>query len=213
MSNPLIIGFQQSSYVWTARAAANQKGLDHEFRSINPPQNREADHLARHPWGKVPTFEHGEVKLYETTAICSYLDTAFEGPALQPSEPAALALMHQWVSIVDSYLYPSAVERYILQYIFPSGPEGAPNREVIDAAVPQVRKALEVLDGGVSGTWYCGDTPTLADLFVGPFLFSLPAFPEGGTLMEGLDNLARIRGQLMETPFFMNVAPPPPDND
>jgi glutathione S-transferase len=210
MSKPVIIGFPQSSFVWTARSAANQKGVEHDFQPLTPPESKEAAHLERHPWGKVPAFSHGDVSLYETIAICSYIDTAFEGPALQPSEPLPLARMHQAASIVSSYLYPSAVTRYILQYIFPSGPDGAPNREVIDGAIPDVRKTLEVLDKGVSGKWYCGDDLTLADLFVGPFVFSLPAFPEGPSLFEGLDNLGRLKGQLVETPSFMSAAPPPP---
>lgn len=210
MSKPLIIGFPQSSYVWTARAAANQKGVEHDFEPLAPPQNKEAAHLERHPWGKVPAFSHGDVSLYETTAICSYIDTAFEGPALQPSDPVSLARMHQVVSIVNAYLYPCAVPRYVLQYIFPSGPDGAPNREVIDGAVGDVRKTLEVLDKAAGGKWVSGDDLSLADLFVGPFLFSLPSFPEGPALFEGLDNLTRLKGQLVETPSFMSVAPPPP---
>jgi len=210
MSKPVIIGFPQSSFVWTSRAAANQKGVEYDFKPLAPPANKSPEHLALHPWGKVPVFSHGDVTLYETTAICSYLDTAFEGPSLQPSDPAELARMHQWVSITNCYLYPVAVPRFLLQYVFPSGPGGAPNREVIDAAVPEIRKTLEVLDAGLgSSQWLCsGDTPSVADLFVGPFLFSLPGFPEGGKLMEGLDNLARLRGQLAQTPSFISVAPP-----
>lgn len=210
MSKPVIIGFPQSSYVWTARAAATHKGVDHDFQALTPPQSKETAHLERHPWGKVPALIHGEVSLYETTAICSYLDTAFEGPALQPSDPVALAQMHKWVSIVSAYLYPSAVTRFLLQYVFPSGPEGKPDMEVIEGALGDIRKTLEVIDGGFGGQWLCGDAPTLADFFVGPYLFSLPAFPGGAGLVEGLGNLARLKGQLVETPSFIRHAPPPP---
>jgi glutathione S-transferase len=209
MTKPVIIGFPPSTYVWTARAALNYKGVDYDFQAIMPPANQTEEHLARHPWGKVPVLEHGDVRLYETTAICSYVDTAFDGPPLQPSDPVPLARMHYFVSVTNSYLYPTSVPRYILQYIFPSGPDGKPNREVIDAAIPEVRKALEVLDGEHGDSaWLCGDSVTLADLFLGPLLFSISAFPEGGQLMDGLANLGRLQGKLAGEPNFMSAAPP-----
>jgi glutathione S-transferase len=208
MSKPIIIGFSQSSYVMAARAAHNYKGVDYEFRPLNFGENRTPEHLARHPWGKVPVYEHGDVRLYETTAICSYVDTAFEGPALQPRDPYQLARMHLIISIVNAYYYPTAVPGYILQYIFPSGPDKTPNREVIDKTIPEVRKAMEVLDRELGARkWYAGDGITLADLFVCPLLLACGMFPEGAQLMDGLANLARLKGQITAEPKFMSVLP------
>ena len=31
-------------------------------------------------------MRHGDFTLYETTAICRYVDGAFQGPALQPAD-------------------------------------------------------------------------------------------------------------------------------
>jgi glutathione S-transferase len=208
MSKPIVIGFPQSTYVWTSRAALNYKGVDYEMRAIAPPANRAPEHLARHPWGKVPAFEHGDMRLYETTAICAYVDAAFEGPALMPSAPRDLARAHQIVSIANCYLYPTAVSGYALQYIFPSGPDKTPNREVIDRTIPQVRKTLEELDRELGySKWFAGDTVSLADLFVGPLVFVCGMFPEGEPLMLGLDNLTRLKGQLAGEPKFMSAAP------
>lgn len=208
MSNPIVIGFSQSTYVWTARAALNFKGVEHELKAISPPANREAEHLARHPWGKVPAFEHDDLCLYETTAICAYVDAAFDGVPLQPRDPVELGRMHQIVSIANQYFYDSAVLGYLLQYIFPSGPNNTPNREVIDRTIPEVRKVLEVLDRELgSRKWFAGDSLSLAELFVGPLLIACGMFPEGETLMAGLDNLGRLKGQLLAEPKFMSVAP------
>lgn len=208
MSKPIVIGFSQSTYVWTARAALNYKGVEHELQAISVPENRAPDHLARHPWGKVPAFEHGDLRLYETTAICAYVDAAFDGPALQPRDPVAIARMHQIVSIANQYFYDSAVPGYLLQYIFPSGPNNTPNREIIDRTIPEVRKVLEVLDRELgSRKWLAGDSMSLADLFVGPLLIACGMFPEGEKLMAGLENLGRLKGQLLAEPKFMSVAP------
>jgi glutathione S-transferase len=208
MSQPIVIGFPQSSYVWTARAALNYKGVEYEMRAIAPPANRAPEHLARHPWAKVPAFEHDDLRLYETAAICAYVDAAFDGPALMPSNPRELARAHQVISIVNAYFYPTAVPGYILQYIFPSGPDKTPNREVIDRNIPEVRKTLEVLDRELGDRkWFAGDGPTLADLFIGPLLMASGMFPEGEKLMAKLDNLGRLKGQLAAEPKFMSVAP------
>lgn len=208
MSKPVVTGFPQSTYVWTARAALNLKGVEHDFVPLAPPANRAPEHLARHPWGKVPAFEHEGVQLIETTAICSYVDTAFEGPALQPSEPVALARMHQWISVANSYLYPAAVLRFALQYIFPRGAGGAPDMDTIQGAVPDIKKAIQFLDQGLGeADWFGGDGPNLADLFVGPLLFTTQMFPGGPALHEGFDNIQRLKGNIARHAGIMSAAP------
>ena len=208
MSKPIVIGFPQSSYVWTARAALNYKGVEHELRPLDFGANRSPEHLARHPWGKVPAFEHGDVRLYETTAIAFYVDTAFEGPPLTPRDPYQLARMHQFVSIANNYYYGTAVPGYLLQYIFPSGPNNTVNHDVINKTIPDVRKTMEVLDRELGDRkWFAGDAVTLAELFVCPLLIFCGMFPEGEKLMAGLGNLERLKKQITEEPKFMSVAP------
>jgi glutathione S-transferase len=208
MSKPIIIGFPQSTYVWTSRAAHNFKGVEYDFQLIAPGQNRAPEHLARHPWGKVPAYEHGDVRLYETTAICAYLDTAFEGPSLFPPDPCDLARVHQVISICNCYVYSTAISGYVLQYIFPSGPNKTPNREIIDRSIPEARRAFQELDRQLGDRkWFAGDSISFADLFVGPLLFAIGMFAEGEKLMAGLDNLGRLKGQLAAEPKFMSAAP------
>ncbi len=40
-----------------------------------------AEHLARHPFGRVPVLEHDGFMLYETQAILRYLDRVLPQPA------------------------------------------------------------------------------------------------------------------------------------
>jgi len=37
------------------------------------------EHLTRHPFGRIPAFEHNGFHLYETGAIVRYIDDAFPG--------------------------------------------------------------------------------------------------------------------------------------
>jgi glutathione S-transferase len=43
--------------------------------------------LAIHPFGKMPVLRHGDVELFESKAIATYLDRSFPGPPVFPSDP------------------------------------------------------------------------------------------------------------------------------
>jgi len=208
MSTPVIVGFPQSSYVWTARAALDFKGVAYDFEPIAPPANRAPAHLARHPWGKVPAFQHGDVHLYETNAICEYVDGTFDGPSLMPEKVVDRARARQVISIADCYLYPAAVVDYALQYVFPRGANGQPDRATIDGSLPRIEKALGVLDGLLGdGPWFAGDLPGQADFHVGPLVGVLMGFPEGQQLVGKTAHLGRHLGRVMGIEAFGKNAP------
>ena len=74
----------------------------------------------------MPTLVHDGFVLYETSAITRYVDEAFPGPALQPTEPAQRARMNQIVAIVDSYGYWPMVRQVFSHRVFrrPAGETG-----------------------------------------------------------------------------------------
>ena len=67
---------------------------------------KQQPHLSRHPFGRIPAFEHDGWMLYETRAIMRYVDAVVPGPRLQPEEPRAAARMDQLMNITDWYLMP-----------------------------------------------------------------------------------------------------------
>ena len=77
-----------------------------------------ASYLALHPFGRVPALVHDGFALYETGAIIRYIDRAFPGPALQPTEPRALARMDQMIGIVDAYAYWPMVRQVFSHRVF-----------------------------------------------------------------------------------------------
>jgi len=108
---PTVYGMPYSVYVRAVRLTLAEKGVPYRLVEVDvfapggPPQ----EHLARHPFGRMPAFEHGAVKLYESGAIERYVDEAFDGPRLQPDGPAARARMNQATSVLDSYAYRTLV--------------------------------------------------------------------------------------------------------
>jgi hypothetical protein len=94
-------GFRYSVYVRIARIALAEKGLTYEHVEIDPfAADVPIEYLTLHPFKRVPVLVDGDFALYETEAITRYIDEAFPGPALQPSEPRQRARMAQIISII-----------------------------------------------------------------------------------------------------------------
>ncbi len=207
MTTVTLFGPPQSSYVRTARMTCVEKGIEHRLEPVDLGSDA---HRALHAWGKVPILEDGSFRLIETSAICRYLDEAFPGPALTPKDPKARATMEQWISVLDCYLYEDLIKSYALQYIFPRGADGKPNREVIDPAVKRMERDLDQLERALEGhTHVVGQTLSLADLFYAPVLFTTSLFPEGKEAIRSRSNVQRLMERLVERPSFRQVQPPP----
>src|ERR1700741_1886236 len=105
-ATPVVLhGADYSVYARMAELALIEKGLAYRIEPLDIFKGAPSSYLKLHPFGKIPALEHGEFKLYETSAITRYIDEAFPGPALQPRDPQGRARMIQITSMVDSYSY------------------------------------------------------------------------------------------------------------
>jgi glutathione S-transferase len=119
--------------------------------------------------------------------------------------------MVQWISAINDTIYDAMVRRIVLQYIFPRGADGQPDRAVIDPAVDQARDQLATLDQAYgSGTYLVGDGLTIADLFLAPILFYLEQIPEGRELFAAAPKVKRAFSAISERLSFTATLPPPP---
>jgi glutathione S-transferase len=87
-----------------------EKGHQAELVLIMIPkgEQKSIEHLARHPFGKVPVLDDDGFVLYETRAINRYLDQKLGGTALIPGDDRDAARVEQWMNIADSYFIPHA---------------------------------------------------------------------------------------------------------
>jgi glutathione S-transferase len=208
MSQVTIYGPPQSSYVRTARLVCEEKGVAYE---LAPVKFGGDEHLAMHPFGRVPIFTHGDVRLVETSAIARYVDEVFPGPSLVPATAIERARMEQWISMVNSYLYEDIIKKYVLAYIFPKTEDKSPDRALIAAALPNLQRDLEIVDRAVGEhPWLAGKSLSLADLFLCPILASASMFPEAKEIMGRLENLPRAGAAMMSRPSVAKTAPPMP---
>ena len=67
--------------------------------SLRNGENRTADFLARNPFGKIPVLEDGDLRLRESSAICTYLAEMHPDKGLLPKMGSPeRALVNQWMS-------------------------------------------------------------------------------------------------------------------
>ena len=205
MTDVVIYGMDRSTYVWTVRLACAGKGVSH---TLEPLELKSPEHLALHPFGKMPVLRHGEVMLYETSAICRYVDETFDGVALTPVRADERARMEQWISVLNAYCYDPMIRRFVLQYVFPQGADGQPDRAVIKAALEEVRHHLGILDAALEGRdFLAGGALSLADLLLAPMLFYVRLMPEGARLLKPFADVRRVHDALMARPGFAATKP------
>ncbi len=177
MTDITIYGPAMSTYVRTARLAAAEKGITHALEDVDFGSD---SHRKLHPFAKVPVMRHGDFLLYETEAICRYIDRAFPGPPLQPTEITALARMDQWLSAISDYVYPVMIEDLVWERFVVPMEGGQPDEALIAAAVPKIREQLGIFERTLAATPYlAGAAPSLADWLLFPIIFYVRATPEG----------------------------------
>jgi glutathione S-transferase len=182
-----LIGAAPSNYVWVCRIALTEKGVPYRHNEARP-HTPEVD--AIHPFGKIPVMRHGEVTLCESRAICRYIDDVFAGPKITPADPVAAAQVEQWVSVVNTHIDPVWVRQYLRAHFFPNTPDGSPERETIDAALPKMEQQFAAMERAVAKTGHLvGDTFTLADMNFMPILFYMGTKPESSALMQRMPAL------------------------
>jgi glutathione S-transferase len=182
MTRPILYGADYSVYVRIARMALEEKGVGYDlvpvdvFAEGGPP----AWYLERHPFGRIPAFEHDGFRLFETGAICRYVDEALDGPALQPATPRGRAVMSQIIGLIDSYAYRAMVWDVAVERL-----EGSPPDEArIAGGLKTAATALAVLSGlKAPGAWLLGDRISLADLYVAPVVGYFLKVEEGRRLL------------------------------
>lgn len=206
MTTPEIIGSLRSTYTRAICMVCEEKGIEYVLteRPLHAPEI-----LAIHPFGKMPVLRHGDVALFESKAIATYLDRRFPAPCVFPSDPLAAALTEQWVSLVNTLVDRTFIRTYLFAYIVPKTADGAPDREAIEAVMPALREQMGVLDKAVAKTGHLVDDQfTFADINLLPILYRVRQFPEGAEALAAAPHLAGYYDRHAERPSFERTTPP-----
>jgi len=160
------------------------------------------EYLSINPDGVVPTLVHNGSVVRESVIINEYIDAAFPGPRLIPSDPLAAAKMREFIRMCETAMGPIALLTYV-KYILPklrnrwsdeelrAQADKRPTRflrdlhsrgirgEISQDELAEAAKDLELLLDQLEimldpGPWIVGDY-SLADVTVAPYMFRLSA--------------------------------------
>lgn len=193
MTEPILFGAAYSVYVRAARLALAEKRVPYRlveidiFAADGPP----ADYLERHPFKRIPAFEHDGFRLYEAGAITRYVDEAFAGPPLMPGTPRARARVHQIISIIDSYGYRPLIWDIFVERVRAPAQGRKADEAKIAAAVPRAALCLRALGdlADSKGPYLTGSAVTLADLHAAPMFAYFSMAEEGAELLAAQPRL------------------------
>lgn len=205
----LLHGYRYSVYVRIARLVLAEKGVAHERVEVNPfAADVPGEYLALHPFGRVPALVHDDFVLYETGAITRYVDRAFPGPALQPTEPKRLARMDQIVGVVDSYAYWPLVRQVFVQDVMRPHMGTAGDPQELQKGLDASARALDALETlAAAEPWLTGPDLSLADLHLGAMIAYFAQSPRGAALLAERPRLSAWWQRLKERPSVAATDP------
>jgi glutathione S-transferase len=96
------------------RWALEEVGQSYEVRLVPWEKFKEEAHLARNPFGQIPTYEEGDLTLFESGAIVLHIAERF--PGLLPKDADARARAIMWMFAALSTVEPPIVDRDVVEY-------------------------------------------------------------------------------------------------
>lgn len=204
---PVLYGFDGSTYVRTVRMLLADKNVAYEQVPVNVLEGepRQPEHLARHPFGKVPVLDIDGMRIRESEAICRYIDETRPGVSLIPDDPKDRARMNEAISLINSYGY-GALVGVAGYHLFPDF-IGGQNDEARAACLEESKKLLELLmENKKDDPWLAGSKPSLADYLLAPILFYVSLTPDADRLM-GIPGLSEWWQAMNEIETFKATEP------
>eukprot|EP00246_Nothoceros_aenigmaticus_P017807 TRINITY_DN894_c0_g3_i1.p1 TRINITY_DN894_c0_g3~~TRINITY_DN894_c0_g3_i1.p1 ORF type:complete len:221 (+),score=41.84 TRINITY_DN894_c0_g3_i1:77-739(+) len=173
-------GVMASPYVMNVVFALHELGVDYEFVlvDIGKGDQRQPEFLAKNPFGQVPFFEDGDVKLYESRAIVRYLADKYDGkgPALYGKTLAERALVEQWLEVNGQNFNSPAGKLVRLTAFAAFSPK---DDALFEKSIKDLGVVLDIYDQRLQSSKYlAGDFFSLADLVNIPITYLFFAHSE-----------------------------------
>lgn len=176
-------GYWRSGAAYRVRIALALKGLAHEQvnHDLRTGAQASPDYAALNPQKLVPALEadgpEGDgIVLTQSAAIIEWLDERFPDPPLLPRDPAGRAHVRALVATIASDTHPLhnlRVHKYLKRDLgADEDAVAAWNRRWIAEGFAAIERAVAARGGGFA----YGDTPTIADCFTVPALYSANRF-------------------------------------
>ncbi|WP_242912635.1 maleylacetoacetate isomerase [Brevundimonas pishanensis] len=202
----ILHGYWRSGTSYRTRIALNLKGLSYDLVGVDlrTGAQRSGDYLALNPQGLVPALvtDGGDV-LSQSPAILEWLEETFPQPALLPSDPVARAQVRAMAAVVGCDIHPLNNLR-VLKAVKAIGADDAATQGWIAQWIVSGFDALEAMVAKQGRGWCYADTPTLADCYLIPQIYSARRF---NVDLSAYPNLLAIETRAQAHPAFAAAHP------
>ena len=207
MSEFIVHSIPGSPYGRAVLVTLEEKRARYRFSPIAAGTFRSEQHLARHPFGKVPVLEHGDFKLYETQAILRYLDRVLPTLPLTPADPRDAGRMDQAMNLNDWYLFNGVSSVIGFQRLVGPRLMGlTPDEAAIAEVMPKAEAVFAEIERLLSDRpYFAGTEVSLADTLLGPHVDFFVETPEWAILSASRPSLVawlarmNVRQSMVET--------------
>jgi glutathione S-transferase len=165
-----IIGSFVSPYVRKVLACMNLKGLAYEVDPITPFfGNDEFERLS--PLRRIPVLIDGDVGLSDSSVICAYLDEAYGGHPLLPSDPTQRARA-RWLEeyadtrLGDLFIWGLFYQKVVRPAVWGEAPDEERTARTLEEGLP---RELDYLESQLPGEGFLFGDIGLADISIATF--------------------------------------------
>ena len=165
--------------------------------AFNPKDLKSDEHRARHPLGRVPVLDDGDVRIYESGAIVEYVIERHKNGGLKPevSDPLFPEYL-QWFHYCEGMVMPP-VNTIVVQTLLL--PPDRRDETVLGQAQRLLAKALEPVDESLAGRDYLIGAFSAADVMLGHACFMSNRL---GCVSDEMANLKGYVERISERPAF-----------
>jgi glutathione S-transferase len=163
------------------RWALEEVGRPYHVRLLSFEAMKEPAHRALHPFGQIPTYEEGDLVLFESGAIVFHIAERHAG--LLPDDPNARARAIGWMFAALNTVEPPIVDREMATYLDRDKTWYEERRPLLE---DRVRTRLDELSNRLGNADWLDDAFSAGDLLMVTVLRRL----DGSGLLEDYPNLS-----------------------
>lgn len=202
-----IIGSFVSPYVRKVLACLNLKGLAYEIDPITPFfGNDEFERLS--PLRRIPVLIDGDFTVSDSSVICAYLDDAYDGHLLFPSDPKDRARARWFEEFADTRLGDLFIWSFFYEKVVRPMVWGEPTDEervarALDEGIP---RALDYLEQELPKSGFLFGDISVADIAIASF-FRNGAYAGFETDAVRWPRTATLVGRTLDHPAIASLLP------
>jgi glutathione S-transferase len=168
--------------------------------AFHPKDLKSDEHRARHPLGRIPVLEDGDVTLYESGAIVEYILERHKNGGLKPSVDAPEYPAYlQWFHYCEGMVMPP-VNTIIVQTVLL--PPERRDETALGQAQRLLTKSLAPVDEALAGQDYLIGDFSAADIMLGHACFMSNRL---GCVPDEMTNLTGYVARISERPVFQTA--------